>query len=239
MRTITVLFQIIFFTALVYVSSSCVGKREVVTENNTEDIRYGKNGVPNYIKGNNLSAALDTEEAFQVLKSQKKYGQMALYYLERQHSLFRLTSAKQEFVVDTIEFDAVGQTHTRLKQVFHQIPVWDTALGIHFNSNDQIYYVHGTYQPISSGLSTQGGISKEAAAKFALKAKQNDPSWRVESIEKVIYAPSNDIQHLSYKANLVQNGLHREYCFVDAVNGHVIHCVSRTTNSVGLPNKSY
>ena len=151
--------------------------------------------------------------------------------------MFRLTSAKQEFVIDAIESDTAGRTHTRLAQVYQQIPVWGTELGIHFNSKDQIYYVHGTYQPISSELNTQAIITKEAAANIALKSRRDDKSWRVESIEKVIYAPSDKIQHLSYKANLIQNGIYREYCFVDAVDGLVLHCVSKTTNSVGLLNE--
>ena len=46
----------------------------MVAEDNREVIRYGENGVPNYVKGENLSAALDTEEAFQLLKAQKNMG---------------------------------------------------------------------------------------------------------------------------------------------------------------------
>lgn len=231
MRKIVVLFQITFFVSFVYLTSSCIAKREVVDEGNGPAvIRYGENGVPNFIKGNNLSAPLENDKAYQILKAQKHYAQMVFYYLDRQRSLFKLTSAQQEFVVDTIDSDVTGQTHVKLRQVFNNIPVWGMALGVHLNSDDQIYYFHGSYQPISAGIATEAVISEATAGQIALQSKKDSNQWRIDSSDKCIYAPANDVQHLSYRVNLIRNALHREYCFIDAVGGRILYCVSRTTN---------
>lgn len=240
MKTVVVLCQIILFGTLVCLTSSCICKKEVAAENQPSTvIRYGDNGVPNFIKGHNLSASLDVDSAFQQLSAQKRYAQMVLYYLDRQRALFKLTSAQHEFVVDAIDREASGQTHVRLRQIFNEIPVWGKSLGVHINGDGQIYYVHGSYQPISSGLTTEAVIAEADAARIAINSKENSNQWRVDRVDKCVYAPSNEVQHLSFEVNLIRSGIHREYCFVDAVRGSILHCVSKTTNPKKLLKQKF
>lgn len=230
MKTFFILFQLACCMGLFCIPTACLSGRNVVSVTDPSTIRYGENGVPTYIKGNNLSACLDKDLEFQNLQAENRYADIAFYYLDRQRSLFKLTSARDEFRVYNINSDNLGMTHIHLEQVYNKIPVWGKDIRIHLNADNQVYYVHGSYQPISPDVQTKAVISTETAGSIALKKRDNPAQWRIEKITNYIWAPGNDLQRLAFRVHLLQNGFYRESCFVDAVSGRILHSVSDTSD---------
>jgi hypothetical protein len=222
----TWLFKLACLISVICLPCACWSKRQPASEYDRPLIRYGDDGTPTFIKGGNLSAALDSDPVFRDLKANKRYADIALYYLDSQRQVFKLTSARDEFIVQEVKADGLGQKHIRLQQVFHQIPVWGKEVSIHLNGDNDVYYFHGAYQSISSDLITTAAISKETAGQFVLGEKADPTRWRIQHIDVCIWAPSSANQRLAFKVTLMQNNLFRQDCFVDAIDGRILHWLS-------------
>ena len=236
MRSASLMTQLLCCLGLICIFNGCHPERTVAAADTTGTIRYGDNGVPIAVKGSDLSAPYDADPEFQILKVEKRYADIAFYYLDRMRATFKLTSAHDEFLVTDIQIDTLGQKHIRLEQIFNTIPVWGKDLRVHLNKKNQVYYVHGVYQPIAADLKTRAEISREAAAEKALRSMPDPDQWHVVKIDTCIWAPDNALQRLSYKVKMASK-LDSQACFVDAIDGNVFHCISETMTLTPKSNK--
>lgn len=220
---------------LLFWLSACAVGGETFARAANVTIRYGENGVPNFFKGENLSAPLEKDPAFRAMQAEKRYADIAFYFLDSQRERFHLTSAREEFTLRSIDVDASGQKHIRLDQVYKTLAVWGKDLGVHLNRNNQVYYVHGTYQPVRADLPTTADLSRQSAERIALAAGDDGKHWRVLDTELVVWAPDNDVQRLAFKVTRQGEDLVREACFVDAKDGTLLHVLSITpTNGFNI-----
>ena len=230
MQSISQLFQFICCIGLICFPSACYSKRPVAAVDDSCNIRYAENGVPNFFKGANLSAPLDTDPEFRNLQAEKRYADIALYFLNWKRALFKLESPRDEFLVTNVHIDSLGQKHVQLAQVFNTIPVWGKELRVHLNRENQVFFIHGAYQPITADLITKALVSGEAAAKIVLQSRPNPAQWRIESVDTCIWAPDNTIQRLAYIVKVLNEPVHRQSCFVDAIDGGILRCITETNS---------
>ena len=76
MRAMALVGCVISLICFVGFPSACLSQRADATMNDKPMIRYDANGIPNFIKGENLSASLDTDLFFRDLK--KRTGMRTL-----------------------------------------------------------------------------------------------------------------------------------------------------------------
>ena len=231
MRAMALVGCVISLICFVGFPSACLSQRADATMNDKPMIRYDANGIPNFIKGENLSASLDTDLFFRDLKKKNRYADIAFYFLDSQRALFKLTSARDEFVVKKITSVTMARKHIKLQQVFHDLPVWGMQVTIHLDKSNRVYCLQGHYQPISPHLNTRPAITREAACRQALRTRPHPLQWRIQQATAFIWAPSDADQRLVYIVTLIKNGIYRERCFVDAFDGSLLRCLSATPDN--------
>lgn len=228
MRSMSLIAYIACLIGFVSFPSACLPKAANAPVKSKPIIRYDANGIPNFMKGGNLSAPLDGDPAFQNLKRKNLYADIALYFLDSRRALFQLTSAHDEFEVSEITSDSLKQKHIKLQQVFGDLPVWGKQVTIHLDRDNRVYFFQGHYQPIATHLNTMAAITRQAARQLALQTRTPAAQWRVQYVTACIWAPSDKFQRLAYQVTLVKNGVYREQCLVDAVDQSLLHCLSAT-----------
>jgi len=235
MRAMALVGHLISLICFVGFPSACLSHRADANMNDKPMIRYDANGIPNFINGENLSAPLDTDPFFQDLKKKNRYAEIAFYFLDSKRALFKLTSARDEFVVKKTTSDAMARKHIKLQQVFDDLPVWGKQVTIHLDKHNRVYGLQGHYQPISPHLNTRPAITRKAAGRQALRTQPHPSQWRVQQTTACIWAPSDADQRLVYVVRLMKNGIYRERCFVDAFDGSLLRCLSTTPDNRRLP----
>lgn len=208
-------------------SAAASGPRLVLPENIT--IHSGDSGVPTYIKGENLSSHLDEYPFFQTLKKQGRHVEIAYHFLQSWRELFRIEDPRQEFKKAKATIDELQFKHIRFQQVFAGIPLWAREVSIHLNSANQVYLFQGHYEPTLRNLVTTAGISGSRAAELAVEAAScGAGKWQVEEKRKYIFMVDPRTPRLVFRITLVRGLADREYYFVDAVNGGIVHKISGT-----------
>lgn len=208
--------------------AACTWGGQTRAETDNVTVRYGNNGIPNFLKGENLSAPLENDLVFRALQAEERYGDIALHFLDSQRGRFHLKSAQDEFVLRSIDVDDLGQKHIKLDQVHQTIAVWGNDMGVHLNQKNQVFFIHGTYQPITPGLNTTAVLSRESAALKAIAANSGDAHWQTLDVALVVWAPNSDVQRLAFKVTQQREDLFRQLCFVDARDGKILHVLSLT-----------
>jgi Zn-dependent metalloprotease len=224
LRTLIIVF--ILLDGLVHIS----GCHATVTDKSfPEDtsIRYGSNGTPTYIKGSNLSSFLDNDPDFMMLKKKDLYVEISYEFLQGWNKLFKINNPRKEFTAIDVKIDDLNYKHIRFQQVMENIPIWGRELSIHLNGKNQVYLVQGHSEPTLKNVPAVAGISEQTAihvSKDAVSGGKN--GWEVTEITKAIFMVDDRIPRLSYKITLVMGIMGREYYFVDAMDGKILHRIT-------------
>lgn len=120
-----------------------------------------------FLKAADLSSYLNQDPTFTALRAQRRYADLAVYFLSTYRAEFRLRDPKAEMLVADTSTDDLGYKHVRLRQVYAGLPVWGAELIVHFDREDRIYLVNGHYLPTPDGLSTHPGLSETQALRLA------------------------------------------------------------------------
>lgn len=224
------MFQLVFIIAISFFPAACLSKKAVLNQHKEPTIRYDSNGIPKSIKGDNLSSDLDQNPDFLKLKANNHYLDIAYQYLDSQRKRFKFDSARDVFAVDKIHTDALGMTHIKLKQVYQDIPVWGKEVVVHLNKENSVYFYQGSYVPISKSLQTKATISETMAKSIAVEKKKDADQWEALDAQLYIWSPDQKNQHLAYEVSCIKHNFYRESCFVDAIEGYTLHCVSESTD---------
>ncbi len=227
MKSIHLLFLITFACSPAYCSATVSRLRPVLPEDIT--IHYGDSGIPTYIKGENLSSHLDKYPFFQTLKKEGRYVEIAYHFLQSWRELFRIEDPCQEFKKSKATIDNLQFKHVKFQQVFAGIPLWAREISVHLNRTNQVYLFQGHYEPTLKNIVTTAGISGLRAAELAAEAlPYGAGKWHVEEKKKYIFMVDRRTPRLAYRITLVRGLADREYYFVDAGDGRILHKISGT-----------
>ncbi len=127
-----------------------------------------ENGTVSLIKGN-LFAPIEIINPDQRNKDKTLYQDIAIDFIESYRHLFKLNQPKKELVVIRTQIDNLDYKHIRLQQVYKSIPVWDSELIVHINTDEIVYLAGGHYIPTPDNILLTPSISKKDAFEYALK----------------------------------------------------------------------
>ncbi len=216
---------------------SCFSQNTCVLPENAI-IRYAKNGTPSYIKGANLSSHLDDDPQFRILKDKGLYGDAVCQLLQSWRRLLKIDDPRREFEITSEKIDDLGFKHVEFQQVLNGIAIWGRSMSVHLNENNQVYLLHGHYEPTLKNVDTTPNLSAQEAAERAIsEAPGGEEGWRAEERKLFIFMVGAQTPRLAYRITLVRGLMRREYYFVDARDSKILHKLSGTPsgNSLSLP----
>ncbi len=196
-------------------------------------IRYAENGTPLYIKGKNLSSNLDDDPRFCMLKRESRYGEIVYQFLSSIGRLLKIDDPQREFEITGVRADSLTYKHIKLQQVHNGIAVWGRSISVHLNPDNQVYLFQGRYEPTLRNVDTTPNLSAKEAEKRAIsEATDGQGGCHVQDNKLLIFMLGDQTPRLAYRITVVQGLMHREYYFVDAGNGNILHKLS------GIPKKN-
>lgn len=130
------------------------------------------NGTVTLIKGN-LYASSDVIEVSRHNKDKTLYQEISLDFIHHYRSLFKLHKPREELIIRNIKIDNLDYKHIRLQQVFKNIPVWDSELIVHINTDEVVYLAGGHYIPSPDKISLEPAFNETKALEYATKLLPN------------------------------------------------------------------
>lgn len=196
-------------------------------------IHYGENNTPTYIKGRNLSSNLDQDPDFVALKKASLYTEIAYEFLQSRHEFLKIDAPRLEFEKIREDIDELQFKHIRFQQIIDDIPIWGRELIVHLNKDNQVYLMEGHYEPTPKNVNTTPMLSEQVAAEYAIKAASvEERGWHAERTKKYIFMANLRTPRMTYRITLLR-GVIREFYFIDAVDGKVLHRISGTQEFKG------
>lgn len=158
-------------------------------------------------------------------KHTKADAQNAKKFLNKHKHFFQMNNPTTDLTEIRSNTDELGMTHIRFQQTKNGIPVEHHQLNVHFNEENEIVAVNGTFNTKVDELhiNTTPGIEQSTALQIAKEEVNAPEEVDIEQSELVIYPVENN-SHLAYKINLEyyneEQGNWNVY--VDAHTGEVI-----------------
>ena len=184
-------------------------------------------GTITFLKAPDLSAYLQHDADFAQLRASKQFGDIARAFIAAYRDEFRFTEPAQELRVESVETDALGLTHVRLQQTFHNIPVWAAELLVHLNADTQVYLVQGRYIPTPRNLSTQPSLTDQAALQRAADHLGKPLTGCLKCQTTLVIFASDDIApRLTYHVSILLSLTEGWEVMIDAQTGEVLQKLS-------------
>ena len=184
-------------------------------------------GTITFLKASNLSERLEHDPDFAQLQASKQFGGLARAFIHAYRADFRLTQPANEFRVHSVKTDNLGLTHVRLQQTFHDVPVWAAELVVHLNADTQVYLIQGRYIPTPHNLSTDPGLTKQAALQRAADHLGHPHTECLKcQVDLVIFAVEGKAPHLAYRVLASLSVAEGWEVMVDAQTGEVLQKLS-------------
>lgn len=179
------------------------------------------------MKAPNLSEHLEHDPDFVQLQASRQFGDLGRAFIHTYRADFLLSQPANEFRVQSVETDTLGLTHVRLQQTFHGIPVWAAELVVHLNADTQVYLVQGRYIPTPHNLSTDPGLTEQAALQRAAD-HLGRPLTRCLKCQAdlVIFAAEGKAPRLAYRVLALLNLAEGWEVMIDARTGEVLQQLS-------------
>ncbi|HHB79245.1 MAG TPA: neutral protease, partial [Saprospiraceae bacterium] len=189
-----------------------------------EVVAFSPQGRPTWVKGSLAinTRGIDAED-------------QAFLYLDELKNKMGIEHPMEEFQISKQQQDEYGQTHIRMEQYYHGLPVYAGEVILH-EKEGKIIGFNGNYQPtpkvdIIPDLAQANAIDL-VKTDLATKAKfmdfpkgglnaQINPSHQVES-QLVIYYDEGEVAHLAWQVKIHPNITEQWLYFVDAHSGAIL-----------------
>ncbi len=196
------------------------------------------NGVPTLMEGSFAQSKLP-ETADVTARS--------LEYLDGLKKAMRLQNPVNELEATDVTTDALGQTHVRFQQKYHQLKVWNGNVVVH-EVGGKIAAMNGRWFPTPTLTDLTPTISAtmvntlvveniQKIRPFQTLSEKNKKLIRGEQLrpELVIYHPNQEVsaEKLAWHITAYPNVMHRYEYFVDANTGAVLHSYNHTCDFHG------
>jgi Zn-dependent metalloprotease len=144
--------------------------------------------------------------------------------------LFGVTDPDRQLVVDKTATDALGYTHTTFQQVHEGVPVFAALLRVHFDAQERLMAVNGTFIP-DINVNATPVLSADEAAVIALAevSGQLEQETDLKAVRSKLYVFRANLargvpgpNHLVYEVEVGNGADVREFIYVDAHKGYVV-----------------
>ena len=155
-------------------------------------------------------------------------------YLEALKEPLQIENPSEEFFIQKINTDEIGQQHIRMQQQFQGIKIYNSEIIAHTKDND-IYLVNGRHYPTPQLENITPTIDQHNAIQIArydvgtfktlsFEEKKYVAGEQFES-ELVIYFPEKNITNpkLAYHLTVIPNMTERWEYLIDAADGNVLN----------------
>jgi Zn-dependent metalloprotease len=197
------------------------------------DVHWSAQGdVPDFVTG------LAAEDRIPYTPSAAEHGNpsaIARGFLDENRSLYKLTSAADDFQALPVESDAqLGYANVRMAQTYKGIPIFGKQLIVHIDRQEKIVAVNGQYVP-DIAVPTAASVSKDDAEQLALKdllEQQLDPGERAtvsteilhDKTQLMVYVAPNGQATLTWNVIVMSDGpLGQWLYFVNAGRPAIVH----------------
>jgi hypothetical protein len=177
-------------------------------------------GTVIFLRGKNLSEALERSADFRELQSADRFGEISLAFVSPYRALFNLEEPERELVLKSVTRDKMDFKHVRLQQVFQGIPVWAAEMIVHLDKSNHVYLVQGRYIPTPQGLSTSPRLTAADALHIAARHVGLGTECKGCSSELVVFAKGNP--GLAYRVLATVSLVEGWALMVDAETGAVL-----------------
>ena len=181
------------------------------------------------IEGKNLLQSLPSLAA----RVQRDPAAVAIEFVQAHRELFRLRQPARELKLKAVQADELGFRHVRLTQTFRGLEVIQSELIFHFNRENALYLINGSYLATPANVQTRPSLSAAAAARAVaveLKAKTaNSPA-----VLKIWPSPGG-FGVLAYEVAASVGPDQAWQVFVDAHTGKILDRISTIHTTSGLP----
>jgi len=189
-------------------------------------------GTVRFLKGANLSAALDDDPDFREQRRAGRFDRLALMFIDRHRSDFRLQDPPSELRVLSQQTDGLGLTHVKLQQQYAGLAVAEAQLIVHLNENAQVYLVNGSYLPTPSEVETVPVLDVEAARQAAAREIGIDDCADCPA-ELIISAAEDGTARLAYRVYAAASLTRRWEIMVAAADGEILRKLPTVLQSTG------
>lgn len=210
--------------------------------------RSGSHGQLLLVKRSAAGLPIYIEGEFPSLQSRFSGESYAIQTLEQLKSILRIERPSAEFMSETSRRDALGQVHTRFKQIYQGVPVYGSEIIVHQVGSQT--RITGRHFPTAQNLDPNPTLKAEWAQSIVKddlishkKSSWNQPNSQLNHLvsfkhfeqKLVIYHPQNNptksflVWHLTVRPNVLERW---EY-FVDAHNGEILSYYNHTCSIDG------
>jgi Zn-dependent metalloprotease len=160
-------------------------------------------------------------------------------FVSKHAEAFGLRVGSSDLKHNRTEQDSLGQTHVRYSQEYGGVPVFGSALSVHFDEDDKLVAVSGMLVP---GIDVSPAPTRSAtdAGDTALNwvaLNSDGENLAIRKSRLVIYreglakgVPGDN--HLAYEVEVGNGGNVREFVFVDAHTGKYIDQITGITDAL-------
>jgi bacillolysin len=176
-----------------------------------------------FLKGPNLSQALEADPRFRELQAENQAEKIAKVFISAYSREFLLTDPFEELSVAMVTTDDLGLTHVKLRQTYKTIPVADSEIIVHLDRDQRVYLVNGRYHPTPDQLPLQPAISPAAAEAVVLenlKITASDITPR--HVDLVIFPETAKGPRLAFRINISLRADEGWLFFIDAQSGEIL-----------------
>lgn len=207
-----------------------------LVENSTGDVEItwnDKTGKPSFIRGNMSLPAKARQSA-----QEGDIESATIEFVENYGDLFGISDASQELQATKVETDSLGMYHVTLQQVYQDVNVHHSGIGVHINGDKEIVVaVNNQFIPDVGLSSVESQITITQAVTIAKMALPNG-QLLIEP-ELVIYSNrSSEAVNLVWLVELLDDSLPvRNIYVVDAIDGVILQSIDKLYE--GLNRKTY
>jgi Zn-dependent metalloprotease len=186
-------------------------------------VRDESRGTIIFLKGPNLTRALEADPRFRELQAENQAEEIAKVFISAYSREFLLTDPFEELSVAMVTTDDLGLTHVKLRQVFKTIPVADSEIIVHLDRQQRVYLVNGRYHPTPDQLTLQPAISTTAAEAVVLENLEITGSdMPPRHVDLVIFPETAKGPRLAFCINISLRADEGWLFFIDAQSGEIL-----------------
>ncbi len=189
--------------------------------------RDASRGTITFLRGSNLSAALEQQSDFRELQLNGQFAEIAIAFLNAHRRLFNLERPSEELIVKSVTTDDLGFKHVRLRQQYAGLPVWGAEIIVQLDRSNHVNRVQGRYIPTPSGVGTAPVLRTEEAMSIVAKHLTNlGSACRGCQAQLVIFVTGDNTPRLAYRVLVTVSLTEGWAIMVDAKSGSILEKLS-------------
>ena len=180
-------------------------------------------GTIEYLKGPNLSRALEEDPDFRAIQRAGDAEKIVRAFLERYAKAFVLERPADELSLRSVETDGRESTHVYFQQQYSDLEIHGAELAVHLDADNHVVFVMGRTFPTPTHLDLTPALSLQQASRSVAQELGivGDGCEGCEG-ELVLFAPGEEELRPAYRFEVAQGLAEAWVLFIDAQTGEVL-----------------